>query len=261
MFVIILFINFVLVCMPNFIILFSLWKDQPLAISPTNLCTSIEIQALCSKFMDLGIYPFGVTVGASEIFGHQPEWPIKSSVVKRIERINENSVPEGYMCHLCFTNTHFIRDCPLVSVRDSASFVLYSKWLDRFIVLMHLQARPRIDGKTPYQGKKRCFGEYQCPKCMRKWMSGNSWANFSQDCIRCKVKVYPHKQVRHWLNIVTSRSDYNWKFVFNWCSAHWTNRMASTCPTRRRSICRRCARSARDWVPTAARGSKSTRCS
>lgn len=50
-------------------------------------------------------------------------------------------------------------------------------------------------GLTPYQGKKRCFGEYQCPKCKRKWMSGNSWANMGQECLKCHVNVYPHKQV------------------------------------------------------------------
>jgi len=48
---------------------------------------------------------------------------------------------------------------------------------------------------TPYQGKKRCFGEYQCPRCKRKWMSGNSWSNSGQECIKCHVNVYPHKQV------------------------------------------------------------------
>jgi len=57
------------------------------------------------------------------------------------------------------------------------------------------QARPKGEGLTPYQGKKRCFGEYKCPKCKRKWMSGNSWANMGQECIKCHINVYPHKQV------------------------------------------------------------------
>ncbi|KAK7918774.1 hypothetical protein WMY93_010058 [Mugilogobius chulae] len=56
------------------------------------------------------------------------------------------------------------------------------------------EARPKGDGLTPYQGKKRCFGEYKCPKCKRKWMSGNSWANMGQECIKCHLNVYPHKQ-------------------------------------------------------------------
>ncbi|CAG0898292.1 unnamed protein product [Cyprideis torosa] len=49
-------------------------------------------------------------------------------------------------------------------------------------------------GLTPYQGKKRCFGEYRCSRCHRKWMSGNSWANKGQECIKCRIIVYPHKQ-------------------------------------------------------------------
>ncbi len=61
--------------------------------------------------------------------------------------------------------------------------------------LCSLQARPKGEGLTPYQGKKRCFGEYKCPKCKRKWMSGNSWANMGQECIKCHINVYPHKQV------------------------------------------------------------------
>uniref|UniRef100_A0A8C4QFI3 Zinc finger, CCHC domain containing 24 n=1 Tax=Eptatretus burgeri TaxID=7764 RepID=A0A8C4QFI3_EPTBU len=76
--------------------------------------------------------------------------------------------PPNYLCHLCFTKGHYIRDCP--------------------------QARPKGEGLTPYQGKKRCFGEYKCPKCKRKWMSGNSWANMGQECIKCHINVYPHKQ-------------------------------------------------------------------
>ncbi|XP_031640239.1 zinc finger CCHC domain-containing protein 24-like isoform X2 [Contarinia nasturtii] len=77
-------------------------------------------------------------------------------------------VPKDYMCHICFSKDHFIRDCPL--------------------------ARRKTEGRTPYQGKKRCFGEYKCTKCKRKWMSGNSWANMAQECIKCQIKIYPHKQ-------------------------------------------------------------------
>ncbi|XP_061911487.1 zinc finger CCHC domain-containing protein 24-like [Entelurus aequoreus] len=76
--------------------------------------------------------------------------------------------PPNYLCHLCFNKGHYIKDCP--------------------------QARPKGQGLTPYQGKKRCFGEYKCPKCKRKWMSGNSWANMGQECIKCHINVYPHKQ-------------------------------------------------------------------
>uniref|UniRef100_A0A3B3C247 Zinc finger CCHC-type containing 24 n=1 Tax=Oryzias melastigma TaxID=30732 RepID=A0A3B3C247_ORYME len=76
--------------------------------------------------------------------------------------------PPNYLCHLCFNKGHYIKDCP--------------------------QARPKGEGLTPYQGKKRCFGEYKCPKCKRKWMSGNSWSNMGQECIKCHINVYPHKQ-------------------------------------------------------------------
>lgn len=27
-------------------------------------------------------------------------------------------------------------------------------------------------------------------------MSGNSWANMGQECIKCHINVYPHKQVQ-----------------------------------------------------------------
>lgn len=50
-------------------------------------------------------------------------------------------------------------------------------------------------GLTPYQGPKRCFGFYQCPKCQRKWMSGNSWADMGQECESCLINVYPYRQV------------------------------------------------------------------
>jgi len=57
-----------------------------------------------------------------------------------------------------------------------------------------LQARRKADGITPYQGKKRCFGEYRCPQCSRRWMSGNSWSNTGQECKKCRINVFPHKQ-------------------------------------------------------------------
>lgn len=82
--------------------------------------------------------------------------------------LDSHPPPNNYLCHLCFDKGHFIRDCP--------------------------QARLRSEGLTPYQGKKRCFGEYKCSKCKRKWMSGNSWANMGQECIKCQINVYPHKQ-------------------------------------------------------------------
>ena len=52
------------------------------------------------------------------------------------------------------------------------------------------------DGLTPYQGKRRCFGEFRCRQCERVWMSGNSWANTGQLCKSCNITVLPHFQRR-----------------------------------------------------------------
>ena len=43
-----------------------------------------------------------------------------------------------------------------------------------------MQADPKVVGKTPYQENKRSFGEFICTTCGRRWMSGNSWANYGQ---------------------------------------------------------------------------------
>ncbi|XP_076349513.1 zinc finger CCHC domain-containing protein 24-like [Tachypleus tridentatus] len=91
-----------------------------------------------------------------------------SDLTLEFDRKATKKPPPNYLCHLCFKKGHYIKDCP--------------------------QARPKGEGLTPYQGKKRCFGEYKCPKCKRKWMSGNSWANMGQECIKCHINVYPHKQ-------------------------------------------------------------------
>lgn len=82
------------------------------------------------------------------------------------------------------------------------SFLKVSVNLSIFFFFYIAQARPKGEGLTPYQGKKRCFGEYKCPKCKRKWMSGNSWANMGQECIKCHINVYPHKQVRRRENAI-----------------------------------------------------------
>ncbi|VDO25068.1 unnamed protein product [Onchocerca flexuosa] len=48
---------------------------------------------------------------------------------------------------------------------------------------------------TPYQGRKKCYGEFQCQQCKRKWTSQNSVANEAQSCIKCHISVFPHKQL------------------------------------------------------------------
>ena len=80
----------------------------------------------------------------------------------------QKTPPAWYVCHLCHTHGHYIRDCTFM--------------------------RSSTEGLTPYQGQKRCFGEFKCPKCKRKWSSGNSWTNMGQECIKCRINVYPHKQ-------------------------------------------------------------------
>jgi len=82
--------------------------------------------------------------------------------------------------------------------------------VQKWCVLLQ-QARPKGEGLTPYQGKKRCFGEYKCPKCKRKWMSGNSWANMGQECIKCHINVFPQKQVS---------VSYHYTWVIEWSDVH-----------------------------------------
>ncbi|XP_071667846.1 zinc finger CCHC domain-containing protein 24 isoform X1 [Patagioenas fasciata] len=114
--------------------------------------------------------PYGslnnIVDGLSSLTEHFSDLSLSSEARKPSKR-----PPPNYLCHLCFNKGHYIKDCP--------------------------QARPKGEGLTPYQGKKRCFGEYKCPKCKRKWMSGNSWANMGQECIKCHINVYPHKQISH----------------------------------------------------------------
>lgn len=52
-----------------------------------------------------------------------------------------------------------------------------------------------LQNLTPYQGKKRCFGYFQCLLCRQSWMSAFSWANMGQECKRCILMVYPFRQV------------------------------------------------------------------
>lgn len=89
----------------------------------------------------------------------------------------------------------YIKAISLSIFQESNEFLGFLGF-DTIFRFLFLQARKKNEGRTPYQGKKRCFGEYKCSKCKRKWMSGNSWANMAQECIKCQIKIYPHKQVR-----------------------------------------------------------------
>jgi hypothetical protein len=52
-----------------------------------------------------------------------------------------------------------------------------------------------MKGLTPYQGKKRCFGIYEC-MCSNTWASAYSWANTPQMCIECDMWIYPDHQYK-----------------------------------------------------------------
>lgn len=84
-------------------------------------------------------------------------------------------IPINYRCHLCESPYHFIKEC--------------------------IQSKEKNAGLTPYQGRKRCYGLFKCTKCHRKWTSSNSWANRAQSCIKCKIDVYPYKQVTFCINL------------------------------------------------------------
>ncbi|XP_009273721.1 PREDICTED: zinc finger CCHC domain-containing protein 24 [Aptenodytes forsteri] len=127
----------------------------------------LQIERALSSSLYKSASPYGslnnIVDGLSSLTEHFSDLSLSSEARKPSKR-----PPPNYLCHLCFNKGHYIKDCP--------------------------QARPKGEGLTPYQGKKRCFGEYKCPKCKRKWMSGNSWANMGQECIKCHINVYPHKQ-------------------------------------------------------------------
>lgn len=78
--------------------------------------------------------------------------------------------PSKYQCHICYRTGHYISDCPM-----------------RF--------NSPYEELTPYQGRKKCYGEFQCQQCKRKWTSQNSVANEAQSCIKCHIAVFPHKQL------------------------------------------------------------------
>lgn len=140
---------------------------SPLHSSYLNSVFQLQRGETLSSSVYRNASPYGslnnIADGLSSLTEHFSDLTLTSEARKPSKR-----PPPNYLCHLCFNKGHYIKDCP--------------------------QARPKGEGLTPYQGKKRCFGEYKCPKCKRKWMSGNSWANMGQECIKCHINVYPHKQ-------------------------------------------------------------------
>ncbi|CAL8234146.1 unnamed protein product [Arctogadus glacialis] len=149
-----------------------LWGEAKLAVRPAlpipgvTLILGNDLALNNSPQLYKSPSPYGslhnIAEGPSSLTDPFSELCLSSSPTRRLNK----RPPPNYLCHLCFNKGK--KDCP--------------------------QARPKGEGLTPYQGKKRCFGEYKCPKCKRKWMSGNSWANMGQECIKCHLNVYPHKQ-------------------------------------------------------------------
>lgn len=84
------------------------------------------------------------------------------------------------------------------------------------------------DTKTPYQGRRRTFGQYKCEKCNRSWMSGNSWANTAQMCQTCEIRVFPHKQVRTFLSKIFTLSIINFESLFSRSFAGKINKIRRT---------------------------------
>jgi hypothetical protein len=58
----------------------------------------------------------------------------------------------------------------------------------------HVNANANININTPYQGKRRCFGEFECFGCGKKWKSAKSRANEAQPCTKCFQLVFPVRQ-------------------------------------------------------------------
>ncbi|KAK2725922.1 zinc finger CCHC domain-containing protein 24-like [Artemia franciscana] len=159
----------------------SLWNTtSSQQIGPfSSVSQSLEHHYLPPNYQEIAIRSFGFSPRAGvgpRGFGSIASSSLNNSLDHLADHFSDLSLdpkqmkrpPLTYLCHLCFKKGHYIKDCP--------------------------QARPKGEGLTPYQGKKRCFGEYKCPKCKRKWMSGNSWANCGQECIKCHINVYPQKQ-------------------------------------------------------------------
>lgn len=122
----------------------------------------------------------------TEEYCMQPRGPLKPPLLPLPTlRTNQRSPiadcpPSGYLCHLCFEIGHYISQCPKVLWYDEEFEILriFSKGVF-FCTLLQAYLYKK-EGCTPYQGRKRCFGEYNCPVCSRRWMSGNSWANTSE---------------------------------------------------------------------------------
>jgi len=50
-----------------------------------------------------------------------------------------------------------------------------------------------MKGLTPYQGRKRAYGKFEC-YCSHEWESSYTWSNTPQACLFCSKFVYPYEQ-------------------------------------------------------------------
>ena len=51
-----------------------------------------------------------------------------------------------------------------------------------------------MKGLTPYQGRERAYGVFECYECTNEWSSAYTWANTPQACLYCNMFVYPISQ-------------------------------------------------------------------
>jgi len=50
-----------------------------------------------------------------------------------------------------------------------------------------------MKGLTPYQGRNRAYGKFEC-YCSHEWESSYTWSNTPQACLFCSKFVYPYEQ-------------------------------------------------------------------
>lgn len=64
-------------------------------------------------------------------------------------------------------------------------------------------------------GKKYpCFGEFECPRCYKKWQSSKAWADYGQQCKHCATNVIPSNLQRLFVYICGNcKTKWNWVYV------------------------------------------------
>jgi len=140
-----------------------------------------------------------------KLFHHNPSHYFDSSSFGAHKAL-KSIPPPNYYCHLCHKPGHFIYHCPNYEKRDDSISAIPKKHnncttdpyttrqSEKSSSFRSVENPSSISAATPYQGRKRCFGEFHCAKCSRRWHSSNSWANMGQICNRCDSIVYPDRQ-------------------------------------------------------------------